>query len=374
MMRHSNPAIVIGAGVTGLATARALARRGLEVIVLEQGAGIGRETSSRNSGVIHAGIYYPRGSLKASLCVRGRELLYAFLQEHGVAHARCGKLVVGSHAERATLETIRAQALACGVTDLQELDAGAIRQKEPAVHAEHGIFSPSTGFVDTRQLMLALQADLEAAGGTVALRSPVEGGALGQGRDTHRVLVGGAEPTEIRCSVLVNAAGLHAREVWCRLAGPERAMHAPAQFFAKGHYYALSGPSPFRHHVYPVPEAGGLGIHATVDLAGQLRFGPDVRWTRDIDYAFDDSGRDRFVEAIRRYFPGVDSARLQPDFTGIRPKISGPGEAPADFVMLDGRHLGWRGVCSLHGIESPGLTASLAIAEHVASLVVDPLR
>jgi L-2-hydroxyglutarate oxidase LhgO len=372
-MDYRVDAVVVGAGVVGLAIARALALAGREVLVLERGNGIGQETSSRNSGVIHAGIYYPPDSLKALLCVRGRELLYAFARERGVAHARCGKLVVGSSAESGTLAAIAARAHACGVTDIVELDAAAIREREPAVRADTGFFSPSTGVVDTHQLMLALQADLESAGGTVALRSPVEGGAPGHGKALHRVLVGGAERTELRCRILVNAAGLQACALWGRFAGAERAMLAPAQFLAKGHYYALSGPSPFRHHVYPVPEPGGLGVHATVDLAGNARFGPDVRWTDVIDYRFEDSERERFVTAIRAWFPDVEESSLQPAYTGIRPKISGPGEEAADFFILDGRQHGLRGVCSLHGIESPGLTASLALAELVTHTVIASL-
>ena len=373
-MEFPTDAVVIGAGVVGLATARALALRGLEVVVLERGGGIGEGTSSRNSEVIHAGIYYPVGSLKARLCVRGRELLYDFVRERGVDHARCGKLVVGSQAERTALEAIRARAEACGVTDLHTLDADAIREREPAVRGDIGVFSPSTGIVDSHQLMLALQADIESLDGTVVLRSPVEDGTLGKGAERHRVRIGGAEPAEIRARAVVNAAGLHARDVWLRLAGEAHAAAVPPQFFAKGHYYAYSGRSPFRHLVYPLPEPGGLGIHATLDLGGQARFGPDVRWTQNIDYSFDDGHREHFVKAIRAYFPDIDPERLQPAYTGIRPKISGPGEPPADFFILDGCAHGLRGICSLHGIESPGLTASLAIAEHVATAVVDSLR
>lgn len=373
-MTLATDAVVIGAGVVGLATARALAMRGREVIVLERGDAIGAETSSRNSGVIHAGIYYPPGSLKARLCIEGRALLYAYAQDRDVPHARCGKLVVGSHAEGATLDAIRARAERCGVTDLEMLDAASLRALEPAVQADTGLFSPSTGIVDSHALMLALKADLEAAGGTVALRSPVEGGAFGYGGDPHVVRVGGADPAELHCRILINAAGLHAQAVWCALAAPDVAALAPRQFLAKGHYYAYSGTSPFTRLVYPVPEPGGLGIHATVDLGGQLHFGPDVRWTEHIDYTFDDSARGRFLHAIARYFPGVDPLRLQPDYSGIRPKISGPGEPAADFVVLDGAEHGMRGVCSLHGIESPGLTASLALAEHVAGTVLDSPR
>ena len=367
-------AVVIGAGVVGLATARALAMRGRDVIVLERGSAIGTETSSRHSGVIHAGIYYPPGSLKARLCLEGRALLYAYAEDHGVPYARCGKLVVGSHAERETLDGIRVRAARCGVTDLEMLDASAIRVLEPSIEADTGFLSPSTGIVDSHALMRALHADLASAGGIVVLRSPVEGGAFGRGDDPHMVRTGGDDPAELRCRILVNAAGLGAQTVWCAIAGPARAGLAPSQFLAKGHYYAYAGESPFTRLVYPVPEPGGLGIHATVDLGGQLRFGPDVRWTDHVDYAFDDGERARFLRAVRRYFPGVEAARLQPDYTGIRPKISGPGETAADFFILDGARHGLRGVCSLHGIESPGLTASLAIAEHVAGTVLDSPR
>ncbi len=368
-MTLSTEAVVIGAGVVGLAVARALALRGLEVIVLERGDRIGAETSSRNSGVIHAGIYYPPGSLKARLCVAGKALLYAYLRDRGVAHARCGKVVVGAAGERPALMALRARAAACGVTDLEMLDAAAIRAIEPEVHADAGLFSPSTGIVDTGGLMRALEADLEAAGGAIALRSPVEGGALGKGGEQHRIRTGGKEAEEIRARIVVNAAGLHAHDVWCRITDAALRGHAPPGYFAKGHYYSYSGRSPFTRLVYPLPEPGGLGIHATVDPGGRLRFGPDVRWTNTLDYGFDDSERQRFVEAIRRYFPAIDPERLHPDYTGIRPKLSGPGEPAADFFVLDGGRHGLRGVCSLHGIESPGLTASLAIAEHVANLV-----
>jgi L-2-hydroxyglutarate oxidase LhgO len=364
-------AVVIGAGVVGLAVARELALRGLEVIVLEQEERIGEGSSSRNSEVIHAGIYYEPGSRKARSCVRGRALLYAFLAMHGIPRARCGKLIVGARGDRAVLAGIRQRAERAGVTDLEDLDAHAIHEREPQVQAEIGLFSPSTGIVDSHQLMLALQAALEAAGGHVVTRSPVESGQVGVAQREHRLVVGGSEPAEIRCRILVNAAGLHAREVWQRIVTAASADRAPGQFFAKGHYYAYQAPPPFRHLVYPVPEPGGLGIHATLDLAGQLRFGPDVRWVDRIDYRFDDSERARFVAAIRAYYPGLDETRLVPAYTGIRPKIVGPGAAAADFCLLGPREHGIAGFCSLHGIESPGLTASLAIAEDVAALVLE---
>lgn len=370
-MELKTDVVVIGAGVVGLAVARELALRGREVIVLEQEERIGEGSSSRNSEVIHAGIYYEPGSLKARSCVRGKALLYAFLARHGIAHARCGKLIVGGHGDRAVLDGIRQRAERAGVMDLLDLDVHAIREREPKVEAEIALFSPSTGIVDSRQLMLALQAELEAAGGHVITRSPVEGGQVEAGRSEHRLFVGGSEPTEIGCRILVNAAGLHARAVWQRVVTGALVDQTPGQFFAKGHYYAYQAPAPFRHLVYPVPEPGGLGIHATLDLAGQLRFGPDVRWVDGIDYTFDDSERARFVAAIRAYYPGLDETRLVPAYTGIRPKIVGPGAAAADFCLLGPREHGIAGFCSLHGFESPGLTASLAIAEEVVALAME---
>lgn len=361
-------AVVIGAGVVGLAIARELARAGEETVVLERGPRIGAETSSRNSGVIHAGIHYTPGSLKARLCVRGRELLYAYLSERGLPHSRCGKLVVALDLrERAVLEQIRARAIACGVTDLGWLDATAIRALEPEVQAEAALLSPSTGIVDAGALMLSLRGDLEAAGGVIAFASPVVGGRLSR-VGLHEVDVGGESPSTLACRRLVNASGLAARETLLALACEPPAPVVPPQYFAKGHYYAYSGVSPFRRLVYPVPQAGGLGVHATLDLGGQLRFGPDFRWVDAIDYGFDDSERGAFAASIRRWFPALDPALIQPDHTGIRPRIAGPGEPNADFAILSEAQHGIRGFCSLHGIESPGLTAALAIGAHVAAL------
>jgi L-2-hydroxyglutarate oxidase LhgO len=366
---HSTDAVVIGAGVVGLAIARALAQAGRETVLLERRSHIGEETSSRNSGVVHAGIYYPPGSVKAATCVRGRQLLYEFLASHQVPHRRCGKLVVARSAgERRALQSIRDRAARCGVDDLDLIDGAGIRALEPEVEGECALLSPSTGIVDPHQLMLALQGDFEAAGGMVAVASPVEAGKVFLDRP-HRIRVGGEFPTELSCRVLVNATGLHARRTWDSLVNGDARQAAPDQFYAKGHYYSYAGAAPFSRLVYPLPEAGGLGVHATLDLGGQVRFGPDVRWVEGIDHAFDDSGREDFVNAIRRYFPGLEPARLQPGYTGIRPKVVGPGDAAGDFILLSERQHGIPGLLSLHGIESPGLTACLALAESAVGLL-----
>jgi len=369
-MAYTTDAVVIGAGLIGLAVARALAQAGMETIVLERASAIGTETSSRNSEVIHAGIYYPAGSLKARSCVRGKALLYDFVRAHNVPYSRCGKLVLAvSEADRKALLALRDQATRCGVDDLLLLDAAAVHELEPRVRAAAGLLSPSTGIVDSHQLLLALQGDLEAAGGSVVLATPLVSGRLSAGGGRHVLQAGGAVPAEIRCRVVVNAAGLLARDTWLSLVDAARAPLAPRQYYAVGHYYSYPGMAPFSRLVYPLPESGGLGVHATLDLAGQVRFGPDVRWIETPDYVFDDGARDDFAASIRRYFPGLRAERLQPAYTGVRPKISGPGEPAADFCVLAPRQHGIPGFCSLHGIESPGLTACLAIAEHVLELL-----
>ncbi len=365
-MDYQTDAVVVGAGVVGLAVGRALASSGIETVVLEQGPHIGEETSSRNSEVIHAGIYYPPGSMKAATCVRGKHLLYEFLESHQVPHRRCGKLVVAPPGcGREALEPIRRRAAECGVEDLEWVDAAGIRDLEPHVEGSWALLSPSTGIVDSHQLMLALQGDLESAGGVLAVSSPVDSGAAA-GAGPHRLVVGGDTPAEIGCEILVNASGLSARSLWRKLVSD---VDAPLQYYAKGHYYSYGGKAPFSRLVYPLPEAGGLGVHATLDLSGQVRFGPDVRWVDRVDYSFDDSGRGDFVEAIRRYYPSLDEDRLQPGYTGIRPKIVGPGEPAGDFTLLGPQQHGIPGFVSLHGIESPGLTACLAIAERVVAML-----
>ncbi|MFE8072155.1 NAD(P)/FAD-dependent oxidoreductase [Marinobacteraceae bacterium S3BR75-40.1] len=357
--------VVIGAGVVGLATARALALRGQSVVVLEGADQIGSGISSRNSEVIHAGIYYTPGSLKARLCVEGRERLYAYCAEKGVAHQRCGKWIIATHdAQLQDLESLKSRAARSGVA-LSSLSR-AVLQRQPELRAVGGLQSPSTGIVDSHQLMLALQGDLEVAGGQLALNAPVISVASESGR--HRLAVGGAMPCELVAQQVVNAAGLRAIPLAREWQGmPPNAI--PRQFYARGHYFTYSGKHPFRHLIYPVPEPGGLGIHLTLDLAGQARFGPDVEWIDREDYSIPAERKRAFAEAVQNWWPGLDPRRLQPAYAGIRPKIAGPGEPAADFCIQGREGHGLTGVVQLFGIESPGLTASLAIAEHVANLL-----
>ena len=360
--------IVAGAGAVGLAVARALAEAGREVFVLEHASAIGTGTSSRNSEVIHAGIYYPTGSLKARLCVAGKVTLYRYLAERDIPHRRVGKLIVATaEAEVPVLERYYAQAAANGVDDLQWLDVEQLAELEPEVRGVRALLSPSTGILDTHQYMLALLGDLEAAGGqlacntTVARVQPVDGGL--------RVVCAGRERTVLDCGIFINAAGLHAPALARRVSGLAPAS-APSGWFAKGHYYTLGGKAPFKRLVYPVADRGSLGIHLTLDLAGAARFGPDLSWVEGEDYAFDDSRRRAFVRAIRRYYPGLDETRLQPGYTGIRPKLVGPDAPPADFRIDGPEEHGIPGLVNLLGIESPGITASLAIGDRVAGSLV----
>lgn len=355
-------AVVVGAGVVGLATARALALAGHETVVLEATDRFGSGTSSRNSEVIHAGIYYPTGSLKARLCVAGRERLYAYCAERGVDARAFGKVIVATtEAELATLEAYRTRARANGAGDLAPLDGPALRDLEPALRGVGGLHSPRSGIVDSHALMVALLGDLEAAGGVLVTGAPVTAvRAVDAGLELE---VGGSDPTRLVTGTLVNAAGLGAPGLAARMALPGVA--APRQWYARGRYYGYTGAVPFRHLVYPVAGSGGLGVHLTLDLGGGARFGPDVAWIDDEDYAFDDSDRSAFVEAIRRYWPELDPARLVPGYTGIRPKLVGPGAPAADFRIDGPGEHGVPGLVQLFGIESPGLTASLALADEV---------
>jgi L-2-hydroxyglutarate oxidase LhgO len=359
--------VVIGAGVVGLAVARALALAGREVIVVEAAEGIGTHTSSRNSEVIHAGLYYTPGSLKARLCVAGKNLLYAFCAQHGVPHRRIGKVVVATEqAEIGALEAYVAKAQANDVSDLRWLNQGELRELEPAVLAVAGFHSPSTGIVDSHALMLALQGEAESHGANVAFLSPVISGEVG---DKEIVLaVGGAEPMTLACDCVVNSAGLFAQNVARSLRGLTPGS-IPPQYFAKAHYYTLSGASPFHRLIYPVATNASLGVHVTLDLAGQARFGPDVCWVDGVNYDFDHSRAPLFYSAIRRYYPGLRDGRLVPGYTGIRPKISGPTQPAADFLVQGPADHGVPGLVNLYGIESPGLTAALAIAEYVRDLL-----
>jgi L-2-hydroxyglutarate oxidase LhgO len=357
-------AVVVGAGVIGLAVARALAEAGAEVVVLEGERAIGTHTSSRNSEVIHAGIYYPTGSAKARLCVAGRRALYAYAADRGIAHRRVGKLIVATTgAEEAALAQYLERARANGVEDLQLLDAAAAARLEPEVRCTAALFSPVTGIIDAHGLMTALRHDAEAAGAAVVLRAPVVAARLEDGGGAT-VEVGGPAPASIRCRWLINAAGLWAQQVTGSMAGFPAAAIPPAHY-AKGHYFTLAGPSPFRHLVYPVAVAGGLGIHVTLDLGGAARFGPDVAWVDGVDYRFDEGRAPLFEEAIRRYWPGLAPGRLRPGYTGVRPKLGPAGSVAQDFVIQGPGEHGVPGVVNLFGIESPGLTACLALAAEV---------
>ena len=354
-------AVVVGAGAIGLAVARALALAGREVIVLERAYTIGFETSSRNSEVIHGGLYYPKDSLKAVACVEGKKRLYAYCAEHGVPHARLGKLIVATEdAEIPGVEKIADAAVANGVDDLEWLTASEAQRLEPELHCVRALLSPSTGIIDSHALMLAYQGDAEAAGALVAFRAPVLGGKVLA--DGFELSVGGDEPTTIRSHILVNAAGLHAPALARSIEGvpPES---IPPAYFCRGVYFTLSGRTPFRRLVYPVPVPGGLGVHITLDLAGQGRFGPDVEWIDEVDYRVDPRRGDLFYAAVRRYWPELRDGALQPGYAGIRPKISGPAEPAADFVVQGPEAHGISGLVNLYGIESPGLTASLPLAD-----------
>ena len=363
-------AVVIGGGVVGLAVARALALQGHETVLLEQADAIGTETSSRNSEVIHAGIYYPTDSLKARLCVRGRELLYAYCAAHRVAHRRCGKLIVATHeAQRATLTQIQAQAARNGVADLRWLDADELHDLEPELLGVAALLSPSTGIVDSHALMHSLCGNVEAHGGAIALRSPVL--SVDSRAAWHVLQVGGEAPMELGARWVVNAAGLWAPGLAAQINGLA-AQHVPVARYAKGNYFSLGSRAPFSHLIYPVPEAAGLGVHLTLDLAGQARFGPDVEWItpaspQQIDYRVDTSRAPAFEAAVRRYWPGLPVGALQPAYSGVRPKLEWHGAAAHDFVLQGPAEHGVSGLVNLYGIESPGLTACLAIADEVLS-------
>ncbi len=358
---------VIGAGVVGLAIARELAIAGREVIVLEAADAIGTHTSSRNSEVIHAGLYYPKDSLKARFCVSGKRLLYDYCAGHGVPHSNIGKIVVAvTEDEIAALKNYVQKAEGNGIADLRWLSREKLREMEPAVECVAGFLSPSTGIVDSHALMLAYQGDAENSGAAVVFKSPVESGAVGS--EGIVLNVGGDEPMTIACKSVVNSAGLLAQNIARSIDGMP-AIFIPPQYFAKAHYFTLSGRPPFRRLVYPVASNAHLGVHVTVDMAGQIRFGPDVSWVDSVDYSFDHSREPLFYEAIRKYYPGLKDGQLQPGYTGIRPKVSGPKEPAADFIVSGPRDHGVDGLVNLFGIESPGLTASLAIAGHVRALL-----
>jgi L-2-hydroxyglutarate oxidase LhgO len=374
--------IVIGAGVVGLACARTLAQAGMEVVVLEQHTLPGSETSARNSEVIHAGLYYPQGSLKAQLCVAGRELLYLYAQDHQVNHAQCGKLIVATNAQqenalRALLLASEKNQVAAGNPNhaLQWQSSAQLRELYPQLNASAALLSPRTGIIDSHGFMQSLIGDLEAAGGALALGSVVKQIQLDPSpTPKHQVTTqSGDETMALSCSILINAAGLSAVALAQAMQTYPPALIPPAHY-AKGHYFSYTGAVPFKHLIYPVPEPGGLGTHLTIDLAGQAKFGPDVLWLDQLDlkqpdYSVPQDLQDKFYQAAKRFWPAIQADKLVPSYAGIRPKIAGPGESAADFSILGPRHHQIAGLVQLFGIESPGLTSALAIAQHVHGLL-----
>jgi len=359
--------VVVGAGVVGLAVARALALRGREVLVLESASTIGTGTSSRNSEVIHAGIYYPTDSLKARLCVQGNAMLYDYCAQRGVDHLRCGKLIVATRPEQVDqLQQIQQKARLNGVAELRYLNRAQAKALEPRLQCEAALLSASTGIVDSHALMLALQGDLEAAHGIIAFNTPVS--HINKGRDAIEVVM--QDGTLLSAQLLINAAGLSAVDLAQRCTALD-ARHLPTAFYAKGNYFTLSGRAPFSHLIYPVPEQAGLGVHLTLDLGGQAKFGPDVQWVdRPDDLQVDPARGDAFYAQVRRYWPGLPDGALLPGYAGIRPKISGPGEPAADFMIQGPTAHGVAGLINLFGIESPGLTSALALGEYVAAMAL----
>ncbi|WP_439273221.1 NAD(P)/FAD-dependent oxidoreductase [Pseudochrobactrum sp. HB0163] len=368
--------VVAGAGVVGLAIAREMALHGFETLVLEAENMIGTQTSSRNSEVIHAGIYYEPGSLKARLCVEGKERLYAYAQAQGIAHKRCGKLIVAtSDSQCAALDNIAARAAACGVHDLQKMDADAVHALEPSIRAKAALFSPSTGIIDSHALMLSLQGDAENNGAAIAFNTEImrikhmSGGFCITTRDRES-----GEEFTLLAECFINAAGLGAQTIASNTEGLS-AKFVPELYLAKGNYFSATGKNPFSHLIYPVPEDGGLGVHLTLDLNGQMRFGPDVEWLEqgssavNPDYSVNPQRGERFYAAIRSYWPDLPDGALQATYSGIRPKLSGKGEAAADFYISGPQQHGIEGLVNLFGIESPGLTSSMAIANYVNGLI-----
>jgi L-2-hydroxyglutarate oxidase LhgO len=363
---------VIGAGVVGLSVARAIALSGRDVIVLEEAEGIGTGTSSRNSEVIHAGIYYPANSLKARLCVEGRRALYDYCRARNIAHRQCGKIIVAADTSQlAALRAIAARAETNGVDDLATLDASALRALEPEVAGVGALLSPSTGIIDSHAFMLSLQGEAEAAGALFAFRTPVTSAKAASAGII--VMTGGMAPTELLARHVILAAGLAAPALAANLIGI-RKQAVPIPYFSKGNYFALSRRVPFSHLIYPVPEPGGLGIHLTLDLAGQARFGPDVEWLnghdhQTLNFDVEATRANRFYASIRRYWPALADGELQPSYCGIRPKIAPPGQPDADFLVQDQSAHGVKGLIALFGIESPGLTAALALAQYALRLI-----
>jgi L-2-hydroxyglutarate oxidase LhgO len=368
-MAESIDCAVIGAGVIGLAIARKLAQSGREVVILEAEDAFGTHTSARNSEVIHGGIYYSTGSLKAQLCVSGKKALYQYCAEHGVNHQRIGKVIVATdETQLEGLKKYQQQGEVNGLDDLRWLNRDELAALEPEVLGVAGVLSPSTGIIDSHGLMLAYLGDAEGHGASLAFKSPVEAGKItGDGIELN---VGGEESMAVSCNTVVNCAGLHAQSVAGKIVGIPPAS-IPPTYYAIGHYYTLTGATPFRHLIYPVAGRNWLGVHVTLDLGGRCKFGPDFAWIDSIDYTFDTSREAAFYDAIRRYYPGLQDGQLQPGYTGIRPKIHGPGTEAPDFMIQGPKDHGVKGLANLYGMESPGLTSSLAIADYVFNLLAD---
>ncbi len=359
--------IIAGAGVVGIATARVLAQAGHEVLVLDSEEGIGTGVSSRNSEVIHAGIYYPKDSLMARLCVAGRRKLYRFCDERGVAYRKCGKLIVAtSEEEDGKLSGIKARAEANGVEGMRVLTSAEAREFEPNLHCTSALLSPETGILDSHGYMLALQGEAEAAGAMFVFLAPITGGVARE--DRIEIEVGGDEPMRLSCTHFINAAGLGATRLARAIQGMPSQL-VPETYYAKGNYFTLTGRAPFSRLIYPVPVPGGLGVHLTIDLGDQARFGPDVEWIDTLDYRVDPSRCDSFYDAIRRYWPALPDGALQPGYSGIRPKITPKGAPAADFVLQSPAVHGVPGLINLFGIESPGLTSAIALADLVGEAV-----
>jgi L-2-hydroxyglutarate oxidase LhgO len=355
--------IVIGAGVVGLGAARRFALAGQSVMVLEKATSFGMETSARNSEVIHAGIYYQPGTLKARLCVEGRAALYAFCRNRGVPHRSCGKLIVAAGpAQIAELARIKVNAETCGVTNLVWLDKAEVGALEPDIRCDRALFSPSTGIIDSHAYMLALLGEAEVHGASLVCNTEVTG--LKRERPGWLVSIAGEQAPVVCARTVINCAGLHAGQI-ANMVDELPSTHRPRLRYARGCYFTYGAKTRFRHLIYPVPEPGGLGTHLTLDMAGQARFGPDVEWVDVIDYAVAANRRDKFGKAVQQFWPEVDPTQLQPAYAGIRPKLSGPGEPPADFRIDGPTDHGVPGLFNLFGIESPGLTSSLALADHV---------
>ena len=364
--------VVVGAGIIGLAVARALAIKGQEVLILEKADTFGTEISSRNSEVIHAGIYYDKDSFMARFCVEGRDDLYKFCEDYGVPHSRCGKFIVAVNDEESKkLAAIKARAKANGVEDIEEIDGPTARRLEPALSCVSALHSPSTGVIDSHSYMLSLLGDAEANGAVLSVKSQVHRGKVdASGITLH---IGDSKPTILKCKLCINAAGLDAISVANKMEGFPQNFVPPA-YFAKGSYFSLTGRSPFSRLIYPVPVPGGLGTHLTLDLAGNARFGPDIEWVDKIDYSVDPRRALNFYASIRRYWPGLRDGSLHPSYSGIRPKIVPPNVAHQDFLIQGPAQHGISGMINLFGIESPGLTASLAIAKYVAGLAGEILK